>query len=77
MVRISELYGKKIISTEGKIVGHVKGLMLNFEESCVSHLLITEPDILLRSNDPRNDLRNGSIAYKRVKKVSENIVVGK
>lgn len=77
MVRLSELYGKKIISTEGNIVGHVKGLMLNFEEGSVSHLLITEAEVLLRSADPRNDLKNGSVAYKRVKKVSENIVVGK
>ncbi|MEM0201087.1 MAG: PRC-barrel domain-containing protein [Candidatus Micrarchaeaceae archaeon] len=77
MIKLSELYGKKIISTEGKIIGQVKGLMLNFDESCVSHLLITEPEKLLRSTDPRNELRTGSVAYKRVKKVSENIVAGK
>ncbi|MGC8479816.1 MAG: PRC-barrel domain-containing protein [Candidatus Micrarchaeia archaeon] len=77
MVKISELYGKKIISTEGKIIGNVKGLMLNFEDGCVSHLLITEPEKLLRSADPRSELRTGSVAYKRIKSVSENIVAGK
>ncbi len=77
MVKISEFYGKKIISTEGRIIGEVKGLMLNFEDGAVSHLLISDPEKLLRSADPRNELRTGSVAYKRVKSVSENIVAGK
>ncbi len=77
MVKISELYGKKIISTEGRIIGEVKGVMLNFEDGGISHLLINDPEKLLRSVDPRTELRTGSVAYKRVKSVSENIVAGK
>ena len=77
MVKISELYGKKIISTEGRIIGDVKGVMINFEEGGISHLLIIEPEKLLRSADPKVELRTGSVSYKRVKNVSENIVAGK
>ncbi len=77
MVKISEFYGKKIISTEGRIIGEVKGIMLNFEEGSISYLLINDPEKLLRSSDPRSELRSGSVAYKRVKSVSQNIVAGK
>jgi sporulation protein YlmC with PRC-barrel domain len=76
-ISISELYGKKIISNEGAILGEVKGVMLNIEEGAVSHLLLNDPDVLMRSTDPRNDLRKNSVAYKRVKKVSETVIVGK
>ena len=37
-VSISELYGKRIISNEGKMLGEIKGVMLNLEEGAVSHL---------------------------------------
>lgn len=76
-MRVSELYGKKIISNEGKVVGEVKGVMLNLEEGTVSHLLLTEPETLLKSTNPRMDIQKGSIAFKRVKKISETVIVGR
>jgi sporulation protein YlmC with PRC-barrel domain len=74
---ISELYGKKIISNEGNIVGEVKGIMINLEDGAVSHLLLTDAERLIRSTNPRVDLQKGSVAFKRVKKISENVVVGR
>jgi sporulation protein YlmC with PRC-barrel domain len=73
---ISELYGKTIISNDGKILGKVKGVMLNLEEGEVSHLLVTDMEQLMRSNNPRKDIQKNSVAYSRVRKVSETIVVG-
>lgn len=76
-ISISELYGKRIISSEGKVLGEVKGVMLNFEDGMVSHLLLTEPEHLLKSTNPRKDIQKNSIAFKRVKKISETIIVGR
>ena len=74
---ISELYGKRIISNEGKRLGEVKGVMINFEEGEISHLLLTEPERLIKSQNPRADIQKGSVAYKRVRNISETIIVGK
>ncbi len=76
VVLLSEFYGKKVISNAGKILGEVKGLMLNFEDGEVSHLLLTDAEYLIRSSNPKTDLQKNSIAYKRVKKVSDNVIVG-
>jgi sporulation protein YlmC with PRC-barrel domain len=76
-IAVSELYGKKIISTEGQILGEVLGVMFNFEDGTVSHLLLIDPERLLKSTNPRADIQKHSIAYKRVKKVGETIIVGK
>lgn len=76
-ISISELYGKPIISNDGKILGEVKGVMLNLEDRAVSHLLLSEVDRLLKSADPRRDLQKNSVAYKRVRTVSESIIVGR
>ncbi len=74
---ISEFYGKKVISNEGNILGEVKGLMLNFEDGGVSHLLLTDAERFIRSSNPKAELQKSSVAYKRVKKVSENVIVGR
>ncbi len=76
-VRISELYGKRIISNEGKMLGEVKGIMLNLEDGVVSHLLLTDAETFLKSSNPRNEIQKRSIAFKRVKKISETVIVGK
>lgn len=76
-ISISELYGKRIISNEGRVIGEVQGVMLNLEDGAVSHLLLTRIDKLQRSGDLKKDLQKNSIAYKRVKKISETIIVGK
>lgn len=75
-ILISEFYGKKVISNAGKVLGEVKGLMLNFEDGAVSHLLLTDAEYLIRSSNPKADLQKNSVAYKRVKNVSENVIVG-
>lgn len=75
--RISELYGKRILSNDGDMLGEVKGVMINFEEGVVSHLLLTDPEKLLKSMEPKKDIQKGSIAFKRVKSISEVIIVGK
>ncbi|MCL5675464.1 MAG: PRC-barrel domain-containing protein [Candidatus Marsarchaeota archaeon] len=76
-VNISELYEKQIISNEGKILGKVKGVMLNLEDGTVSHLLLTEVQNIERSKSPREELRKSSVAFKRVRKIAETIIVGK
>ncbi len=76
-INISELYGKRIISNEGKMLGEVKGVMLNFEDGTVSHLLLAEPEVFMKSANPRNEILKKSVAYKRVKSISETIIVGK
>lgn len=76
-ISISELYGKKIITNEGKVVGEVEGVMLNLEEGAVSHLLLTKIDRIVRSTEVKAELQKNSIAYKRVKQISETIIVGR
>lgn len=77
VINVSELYGKKIISNDGRVIGEVVGVMFNFEDGTVSHLLLTDANKLLKSNNPRLDIQKNSIAFKRVKKISETIIVGK
>lgn len=74
---LSEFYGKRIISNEGRILGEVKGILLNFEVGGVSHLLLIDAERFMRSTNPKDELRKSSIAYKRVKKVDETIIVGR
>ena len=50
--------------------------MLDLEEGNISHLLLNKPEELLRSQNPRRDIQKNSVIYKRVKKVSETIIVG-
>ncbi|MCL4375394.1 PRC-barrel domain-containing protein [Candidatus Marsarchaeota archaeon] len=75
MALVSELYGKGIISTSGKILGEVRGVVLNFEDGSVSRLLLKSIDQINKVDDIRGEIANNSIEYKRVKSVSENIVV--
>lgn len=74
-VSVSELYGKKIITSEGRMLGEVKGLILNLQDKEVAYLL-TEKIDNLGKEDPRAELAKKGVLYKRVKKVSENIIVG-
>ncbi|MDE1768733.1 MAG: PRC-barrel domain-containing protein [Candidatus Micrarchaeota archaeon] len=75
VVSISELYGKRIITLGGRIIGNVKGVMLNFETGEVSHLLLDDADKLMRSSNLRSDFIKNSVAFKRVRKVTDTIVV--
>ena len=74
-VNISELYNKKILTLGGRILGEVKGVMLNMENGEVSHLLINNPDNLMRSSNLRTDFIKNSVSFKRVRKITESIVV--
>ncbi len=74
-VSVSELYGKKILTLGGRMLGDVKGVMLNLDTGEVSHLLLNDMGNLMRSSNLRNDFIKNSISYKRVRKVSDMIVV--
>lgn len=74
-ISISELYGKRIISNEGKLLGEVKGVILNMVDGEVSYILTDKIEDLGRE-DPRAELQKKGVLYKRVKKVSESVVVG-
>jgi sporulation protein YlmC with PRC-barrel domain len=74
-INVSELYNKKILTLGGKMLGEVKGVMLNLENGEVSHLLLNDVSNLIRSPDLRNDFIKNSISFKRVRKISESIVI--
>jgi len=74
MVYLSELYGKKIISTTGHWVGEVQHVILDVEKGAVSHLLIEK----IKSNQNEEMLKKifkSSVPYERVKKVSDTVLV--
>lgn len=75
-INLSELYGKKIITSAGKLLGNVKAIILDAEDGSVSHLLTTKLESLAKSEDIRGELSKNSILYKRVKSVAESIIVG-
>lgn len=75
-IPISDLYNKKVISQDGKVLGDVKGVILNMDEGGVSHLLLDNVESLIRSGNLRTDFLKNSIMFKRVKKISETIIVG-
>lgn len=72
---LSEIYGKKIITSGGKILGDVKEIVLDIENGQVSHLLTTKLEQLARSSNVKEALSKNSILYKRVKNVAESIIV--
>ncbi len=74
-VNVSELYGKKIITLGGRLLGEVKGVMLNMDNGEVSHLLLNDIELLKRSSNLRDDFIKSSVSFKRVRKITDNIVV--
>ncbi|MDE1847445.1 MAG: PRC-barrel domain-containing protein [Candidatus Micrarchaeota archaeon] len=74
-INVSELYGKKIITITGSILGDVKEVVLDLEEGSVSHLLLTKLEDLSKSADARQSLAKNRILYERVKSVAETIIV--
>ncbi len=76
-LKISEIYGKAIISTSGEKLGKVEDIIIDFENGGISSILIKNMDNISRSEDLQNEIRKNSINYKRVKNVSEVIIVGK
>ncbi|MGC8586683.1 MAG: PRC-barrel domain-containing protein [Candidatus Micrarchaeia archaeon] len=75
-IRLSSLYGKKIITTGGKNVGEVKDILLDLESGGVSHLLLMKLEHIAKSENIRQALAKSSVLYSKVKSVSASIIVG-
>ncbi len=75
-ILLSELYGKEIITNEGKKIGMVEDAILDFENGKVANLLLIKAEQLTRSDNTAMLLAKNSVKYERVKNVSESIIVG-
>ncbi|MCL5117223.1 MAG: PRC-barrel domain-containing protein [Candidatus Marsarchaeota archaeon] len=75
-VLLSDLYGKEIITTTGKILGKVEDMIIDFEHGAVHSLLLTKIDNIIRSEKTPDMINKNSVNYTRVKSVSETIIVG-
>lgn len=73
-VTLSELYGKKIMSATGHWIGEVGEVVVDLETGSVSHLLLGKVD-RTKAKDMVRELFKNSVEYKRVKKVTETILV--
>lgn len=76
MTAISDLYNRKVITLDGRVLGEVQGVMLNMEDGTVSHILLDKIDNLIRSGNVKADFIKHSIAFARVRKIGETIIVG-
>ncbi|MEM0074345.1 MAG: PRC-barrel domain-containing protein [Candidatus Micrarchaeaceae archaeon] len=74
MVSVSELYGKRIISTSGHWLGEVQHVVLDLESASVSHLLLQKIDTA-KNDEMLKGIFKSSIKYDRVKKISDTILV--
>lgn len=74
-ISVAELYGKRIITAGGNILGEVKEVVLNMDTGEVSHLLLSKIEVLAKSEDMRDTLSKNSVLYRRVKNVSQTIIV--
>lgn len=72
---ISELYGKQIITTSGNRIGRIEDVILDVEGGEVSNLLMIKGDNLLRSGDTREIFAKNNIKFKRVKNISETVII--
>ncbi len=77
VVSISELYGKRIITSDGRQLGEVKTVIVDVQEGTVSHLLLMDFENLQKEDDMREVLKKSSVLYKRVKSVGETIIVSR
>ena len=75
-ILLSELYGKEIITNEGKRIGLVEDAILDFETGTVANLLMVKAENLVRSDHTAMLLAKNSVKYTRVKNVAESIIVG-
>ncbi|HVA82871.1 MAG: PRC-barrel domain-containing protein [Candidatus Micrarchaeota archaeon] len=74
-IYLSELYGKKIITNTGSILGDVKEVVVDLEAGEVAHLLLTKLENLSKSPDARMELSKNRVLYTRVKNIAETIIV--
>ncbi len=75
MTLLSDLYGKQIITTTGNKLGLVEDVILDFETGSIANLLLTKIENLTRAQNTAAELRKNSVAYERVRNVSETIIV--
>ncbi|MEM0087260.1 MAG: PRC-barrel domain-containing protein [Candidatus Micrarchaeaceae archaeon] len=75
-ILVSSLYGKKVITVGGKVLGNVKEVMLNLENGEVSHLLFVRLETIAKSDNIRAELAKNSVLYNKVKKAADSIIVG-
>ena len=75
-IRLSELYGKEIITNSGRRLGQVEDLILNLEERKISSLLLINADELIRSERTAYLLAKNSVKYERVRNVAQTVIVG-
>ncbi len=73
---LSELYGKQIITNDGRKLGFVEEIVLNVEDWEVSDLLLVRIDDLAKAKPSASYLSKNSVSYKTVKNVSQTIIVG-
>ena len=66
-ISVSELYGKKIISSTGHWLGEVGEVVLDIENKSVSHLLLGKIDADKKAEIVKQLMKN-SIEYARVRK---------
>jgi sporulation protein YlmC with PRC-barrel domain len=75
MMRISQLYGRKIISAEGMELGNVQEIIIDAESGEISHLLLISFEDIKRKGDVKEGISKSSVLYKRVRSVGDNIIV--
>ena len=75
-ILLSELYGKEIITNEGKKIGFVEDAILDFESGKVANLLLVKAENLTRSDNTATMLAKNSVKYERVKNITETIIIG-
>ena len=75
-IRLSELYGKEIITNSGRKLGQVEDLILNLEERKIANLLLINADELIRSERTAYLLAKNSVKYERVRNVDQTVIVG-
>ncbi|MGC8538392.1 MAG: PRC-barrel domain-containing protein [Candidatus Micrarchaeia archaeon] len=74
-IKISDLYGKKIITVGGDVLGNIKEIIINVEDLSVSHILLDKLEHLSKESDLREVLTKKSVLYKRIKEVGDVIIV--
>ncbi len=74
-ILLSELYGKQIITNEGKKIGLVEDVIIDFDKGSVANLLLVKAENLFRSNNTAAVLAKSSVKYERIKSVSETIII--
>ena len=72
---LSELYGKQIITTGGRMVGSVEDLVIDFEEGRIASMLLVRSEQIIRSDQTAREFAKNSVKYDRVKNVDQMIIV--